>query len=108
MAGQSTRSTLLVTPNGALVRAVRARAAACTNIFVGTQPRCRQVPPHLSASMIAIRHSSMASFGMLFPLPAPTMTRSNVVSIQELSQGRSRDGEEHREVVPPTYALLTV
>src|SRR5580658_5866770 len=39
-------------------------------------PRFRQVPPKRSASTTAIRHPANLSACSVFPLPAPTITRS--------------------------------
>src|ERR1700712_3566769 len=48
--GTSTPSKLVFSPKAAPSRASSATSAACSRVFVGTQPRCRQGPPSLSFS----------------------------------------------------------
>ena len=61
---------------GGAGRAPSARSAGCTNIFVGTQPTLRHVPPNLPRSTMAMSRSSNSDPGIELPDPAPMITRS--------------------------------
>ena len=54
IAGQSTESTVILTPSTPPSRAPSARSAGYTYIFVGMQPTFTQVPPNLPCSTIAM------------------------------------------------------
>src|SRR5690606_41055608 len=49
----STPSSVARNPNVSLSRIESATSATCSSALVGMQPRCRQVPPTLSASTSA-------------------------------------------------------
>jgi hypothetical protein len=76
IAGQSAPAHLARTPNRPACRTSCATSAVCTSIFDGMQPRFRQVPPNRPLSATAIRQPANSLAGSMFPLPAPTITRS--------------------------------
>lgn len=76
MAGQSAPAHLAPIPNRPTCRTCCATSAVCTSIFDGMHPRFRHVPPNRSLSTTAIRQPSSSFAGSMFPLPAPTITRS--------------------------------
>ncbi len=76
IAGQSAPVHSAPIPNRPASRTIRATSAVYTSIFDGMQPRLRQVPPKRPASTTAIRQSASSWPGSMFPLPAPTITRS--------------------------------
>ena len=76
IAGQSAPAHLAPIPNRRACRTVWATSAVCTSIFDGMHPRFRQVPPNRSPSTTAIRQPANSLAGSMFPLPAPTITRS--------------------------------
>ncbi len=76
IAGQSAAAQLAPIPNRPACRTACATSAVCTSIFDGMHPLFRQVPPNRSLSTTAIRQSASSSVGNMFPLPAPTITRS--------------------------------
>ena len=55
-------------------------SAVYTNIFVGMQPRLRQVPPKTSFSTMATRRLSHSGVSKLLPDPVPMMMTSNSVA----------------------------
>src|SRR5690348_13819202 len=65
-------------PCAAPARAASASSAVCSSALVGTQPRCRQVPPSLSRSTRATLRPSWAarSAAAYPPLPPPRTTTS--------------------------------
>src|SRR3954471_23553515 len=74
----STDSNVPLTPKAAASLITSTVSAECSRALVGMQPRCRQVPPTLSRSIITtlMPSSDARSAAAYPPLPPPRTTRS--------------------------------
>jgi hypothetical protein len=82
MAFQSTPVTSAPMPNPAARRTQSATSAVCAKILLGMQPRLRQVPPKVSASMIATGPWPGSSGIRRLPEPDPMIAREKCRTLE--------------------------